>query len=208
MFHGQIATFWRLSFFNSKYLLAPSKAGLISNRVPTSPASTAGGGDSPSYSGFFHCLAAFDDRSSPCLTQASVYRARNPFFHGSFIPCNFGSFHATTCQLVYFNSETLSSSFHVKVHRYYILNTTKSPFCSIKLITLCSISWIPFVYLLEHPSTPTSGTLPTEQQHNRYFVSTPFISSTHHCLSLLIAFNTLFYLDSLCFSYSVDTIHL
>ena len=66
------------------------------------------------------------------------------------------------------------------------------PLYSIKLITLCSISWIPFVYLLEHPSTPTSGTLPTKQQHNRYFVSTPFISSTHHCLSLLIAFNTLF----------------
>ena len=120
--------------------------------------------------------------------------------HGSFIPCNFGSFRATTCLLVYFNLETLSSSFRVQVHRYYILNTTKSPFCSIKLITLCSISWIPFVYLLEDPSTPTSGTLPTEQQHNRYFVSTPFISSTHHCLSLLIAFNTLFYLDFLCFS--------
>ena len=66
------------------------------------------------------------------------------------------------------------------------------PLYSIKLITFCSISWIPFVYLLEHPSTPASGTLPTEQQHNRYFVSTPFISSTHHCLSLLIAFNTLF----------------
>ena len=121
-------------------------------------------------------------------------------FHGSFIPCNFGSFCATTCLLVYFNSETLSSSFHVQVHRYYILNTTKSPFFSIKLITLCSISWIPCVYLLEDPSTPTSRTLPTEQQHNRYFVSTPFISSTHHCISLLIAFNTLFYLDFLCFS--------
>ena len=121
-------------------------------------------------------------------------------FHGSFIPCIFGSFRATTCLLVYFNFETPSSSFHVQVQRYYIPNTTKSPFCSILLITLCSISWIPFVYLLEDPSTPTSGTLPTEQQHNRYSVSTPLISSTHHCLSLLIASNTLFYLDFLCFS--------
>ena len=71
--------FGAFSFFNSKYLLALLKAGLISNPVPTSPASTAGGGDSPSYSGFFHCLAVFDDRSSPCLTQAAVYCARNPF---------------------------------------------------------------------------------------------------------------------------------
>ena len=72
--HGQRATFWRLSFFNSKYLLAPSGAGLIFTPVPASPASTAGGGGSPSYSGFFHCLAVFDNRSSPCLTQAAVYR--------------------------------------------------------------------------------------------------------------------------------------
>ena len=48
------------------------------------------------------------------------------------------------------------------------------------------------VYLLEHPLTPASGILPTKQQHNRYFVNTPFILSTHQCLSLLIAFNTLF----------------
>ena len=74
----------------------------------------------------------------------------------------------------------------------YILYTAKFSFYSTRLITLCSISWIPFVYLLEHPSTPASGSLPTEQQYNRYFVSIPFISSTHHCLSLLIAFNTLF----------------
>ena len=44
-------TFWRLSFFNSKYLLAPSGAGLISNLAPTNPKSTVGGGDLPSYSG-------------------------------------------------------------------------------------------------------------------------------------------------------------
>ena len=76
LFHGQRATFWRLSFFNSKYLLAPLGVGLIFTPVPASPASTAGGGGSPSYSGFFHCLAVFDDRSSLCLTQAAVYRVR------------------------------------------------------------------------------------------------------------------------------------
>ena len=46
--------------------------------------------------------------------------------------------------------------------------------------------------LLDHPSTPASGTLPTEQQYNGYFINTLFILSTRRCLSLLIAFNTLF----------------
>ena len=63
--------FWCLSFINSKYLLAPSGAGLIFTPVPASPASTARGGGSPSYSGFFHCLAVFDDRSSPVLNPSS-----------------------------------------------------------------------------------------------------------------------------------------
>ena len=74
--HKQRITFWHLSFFNSKYLLAPSGAGFIFTPVPASPASTAGGGGSPNYSGFFHCLAVFDDRSSPCSTQAAVYHVR------------------------------------------------------------------------------------------------------------------------------------
>ena len=73
LFHGQRVTFWRPSFFNSKYLLAPSGAGLIFIPVPASPASTARGGDSPSYSGFFHCLAVFDDRSSLFSTRAVYY---------------------------------------------------------------------------------------------------------------------------------------
>ena len=97
-----------------------------------------------------------------------------------FIPCNL---------LVQSNLLHISTQ---KVHRYYILNTTIFSFYSIRLITPCSISWIPFVYLLEHPSTSASGILPTEQQYNGHFVNTLFISSTHHCLSLLIAFNTLF----------------
>ena len=51
--------------------MAPTGAGLIFISVPTSPASTAGGGDSPSYSGFFHCLAVFDDQSSPYFNPNS-----------------------------------------------------------------------------------------------------------------------------------------
>ena len=129
-------------------------------------------------------------------------------FHGSLIPCGFGSFRATTCLLVYFNFEILLSSVHAQAHKYSILNITKFPFYSIRLITPCSISWIPFVYLLEHPSTPASGMLPTEQQYNGYFVNTLFISSTHHCLSLLIAFNTLFLSRLPLFFQSVDKIHL
>ena len=201
-------TFWHLSFFNSKYLLALSKVGLISNPAPANSTSTVGGGDSPSYSGFFHCLAVFDDRSSPCCNPGSLLLCTESFSTGPLSRVAFGSFRATTCLLVYFNLETLSSSFHAQVHRYSILNTTKSPFYSIRLITLCSISWILFVYLLEHPSTPAGGTLPTEQQYNGHFVSAPFISSTHHCLSLLIAFNTLFLSRLPLFSPVVDVIHL
>ena len=69
--HGQKVTFWRPSFFNVRYLVAPTGAGLIFISVPASPASTAGGGDSPSYSGFFHCLAVFDDQGSPCFNPNS-----------------------------------------------------------------------------------------------------------------------------------------
>ena len=97
LLNGLEETFWRLSFPPGKHLPAPSGAGLIFTPVPASPASTAGGGDSPSYSGFFHCLAVFDDRSSPCLTQAAVYCSVYGIpSHGSFIPCCFGSSRATT----------------------------------------------------------------------------------------------------------------
>ena len=82
LFYGQKVAFWRLSFFNSKYLLAPSKAGLILNPIPASPASTVGGGDSPSYSGFFHCLAVFDDQSSTCLNPGSLLLGTKSFSTG------------------------------------------------------------------------------------------------------------------------------
>ena len=48
LFHSKKVTFWYLSFFNSKYLLAPSKAGLVFNPTPANLTSTVGGGDSPS----------------------------------------------------------------------------------------------------------------------------------------------------------------
>ena len=71
LFHSKKVTFWYLSFFNSKYLVALPKAGLIFNPVPAIPTSTAGGGGSPSYSGFFHRLAVFDDQSSPYFSPNS-----------------------------------------------------------------------------------------------------------------------------------------
>ena len=130
----------------------------------------------------------------PCvLTQAVYYcicglnnLSTGLLYHAAFSPTR-----VSTCLPVHRlrNSLKLISCLSPQI---FCTKHNQIPLYSIKLITLCSISWIPFVYLLEHPSSPTSGTLPTEQQHNRYFISTPFISSTHHCLSLLIAFNTLF----------------
>ena len=52
-------------------LVAPTGAGLIFISVPASPASTDRGRDSPSYSGFFHCLAVSDDQRSPCFSPNS-----------------------------------------------------------------------------------------------------------------------------------------
>ena len=199
-------TFWCLSFFNNKHLVAPSGAGLIFIPVPASPASTAGGGDSPSYRGFFHCLAVFDNQSSPYFSSDSLLLCTG-FFSTGILSCvalvhpmqPFSSTYMVNCS---------PALFHVQVHRYYILNTTKFSFYSVRLITPCSISWIPFICLLEHPSTPASGTLPTEQQYNGHLVNTLFILSTHHCLSLLIAFNTLFLSGLPLFSPVVDVIHL
>ena len=99
LLHEQRVTFWRLSFCNIRYLVAPSRAGLIFIPVPASPASTAGGGDSPSYSGFFHCLAVFDDQSSSCFNPNScvlqnVWNSSPRVFYPMvvwFIPCNFYS---------------------------------------------------------------------------------------------------------------------
>ena len=64
-------TSWRPSFFNVGYSVALTGAGLIFISAPASPASTDRGGDSPSYSGFFHCLAVSDDQSSPCFSPNS-----------------------------------------------------------------------------------------------------------------------------------------
>ena len=114
LFHRQRVTFWRPSFFNSKYLLAPLGAGLIFIPVPASAASTSRGGDSPSYSGFFHCLAVFDDRSSLCSSPGSLLLCTESFSTSpsscvalihSMQPFNLTC--ATTCLLVYSNLEAL-----------------------------------------------------------------------------------------------------
>ena len=89
--HEQRITFWGFSFFNNKHLVALSGARLIFIPVPTSPASTAGGRDSPSYSGFFHCLAVFDDQGSPYFSPDSLLPHTESFSTGIFIPCGFGS---------------------------------------------------------------------------------------------------------------------
>ena len=142
------------------------------------------------------------------LTQAACYCARNPFPRVLYpVLLLVHSVRLPVC-LYILTLETVSSSSHTQVHRYSILNITKSPFLDKINYPYVPFLGSPFVYLLEHPSTPTSGTLPTKQQHNRYFVSTPFISSTHHCLSLLIAFNTLFLSRFSLFSPVVDVIHL
>ena len=130
--------FWHLYFFHSKYLLAPLKAGLISNPVPASPASTAGGGDSPSYSGFFHCLAVFDDRSSPCSTQAAVYHVRVFYPVLLLVHLVQPSF---ACVL---DLETFLDLFHAQVHICSILNMTKSPSLDKINYPGVFISWIPF----------------------------------------------------------------
>ena len=62
--------------------MALTGAGLICLSVPASPASTDVGGDSPNYSGFFHCLAVFDDQHSRVLTRVGPW----------FIPCNLYSY--------------------------------------------------------------------------------------------------------------------
>ena len=96
LFHGKKVTFWCLSFFNSKYLVALSKAGLVFNPAPANSTSTVGGGDSPSYSGFFHCLVVFDTEVPRALAQTAVhYRMYRMPLHGSLIPCCFGSSRVT-----------------------------------------------------------------------------------------------------------------
>ena len=130
-------TFWHLSFLHSKYSLALSGAGLSFNPTPANPGNTAGGGDSPSYSGFFHCLAIFDDRSSSCFSPGSLLlcTGSNLPFHGSLVPCSFSLSLVTTCLPVHRlrNSQGLftCSSTHV----CSLLNTTK-PLHSLRLITL------------------------------------------------------------------------
>ena len=137
------------------------------------------------------------------LAQIVYYCIRGPnnLSTGFLVPCSFSSSRVTTCLPVHQlrNSLRLISCSCLSI---YILHAKHDQTPSLNKINYPYVLFIgsSFVYLLEHPSTPASGTLPTEQQYNGCFVNTSFILSTHHCLSLLIAFNTLFLSRLLCFS--------
>ena len=170
---------------------------------PPRPGNTVGGGDSPSYSGFFHCLAVSDDRSSSYFSPNSLLLCTGlklPF-HGPLVPCSSSSSCVTTCLPVHQLRNSLGP-ISCSCLSIYIPHAKHDQTPSLNKINYPYVLFIgsSFVYLLEHPSTPASGTLPTEQQYNGCFVNTSFILSTHHCLSLLIAFNTLFLSRLLCFS--------
>ena len=144
------------------------------------------------------------------LTRAVYYHVRgsNDLSTG-LLPRAVFSLNLYDCPLAFIPTQgSLKNLFHARVHTYPRLGTTKFPLVNKINYPYVLFLGSSFVYLLEHPLTPASGTLPTEQQHNGYFVSTPFILSTPHCLSLLIAFNTLFLSRFPLFFPSVDTEHL
>ena len=191
-------TFWRPSFFNIGYSVALTGAGLIFISAPASPASTAGGGDSPSYSGFSHCLAVSDDQRSPCFSPNScvLQNARNASPWVFYPVLVFGSSRAT-CILSYMTIRFANKLILKSILCSIVFSTRLNSFSKINCLSFYFLD--PLVYLLEHPSSPASGMLPTGLQYNGYFINTLFIMSTHHCLSLLIAFNTLFLSELLCF---------
>ena len=96
-------TFWRLSFIHSKYLLALSGVELNSNPAPANPGSTAGGGDSPSYSGFSTVWQSLTTGVPRALTRAVYYHVRGPnnFSTGLLSRAAFSLTRMTVCLLVY-----------------------------------------------------------------------------------------------------------
>ena len=140
-------TFWYLSFFNSKYLVALSGAGLISNTASADSTSTVGGGDSPSYSGFFHCLAVSDDQSSPCFSPNScvLQNVRNASPRVFYPVLIFGSSRAT-CILSYMTIRFANKLILKSILCSIVFSTRLNSFP--RLIACRSISWIPlFIYL-------------------------------------------------------------
>ena len=96
LFHGKKVTFWCLSFFNSKFLLALSKAGLVFNPAPANPTSTVGGRTHPVTVGFSTVWSSLTTQVPRALTQTAVHcRMYGMPPHGSFIPCCFGSSRVT-----------------------------------------------------------------------------------------------------------------
>ena len=130
--------------------MALTGAGLILISVPASPASTAGGRDSPSYSGFFHCLAVFDDQRSPYFSPDSLLLCTGSFSTG--ILSRVAWVHPVQPFLVQLTWLTVRRTcFMFKSIDIIFKNTTKFSFYSVRLITPCCISWIPLsVYLSIH----------------------------------------------------------
>ena len=141
-------TFWRPSFFNIGYSVALTGVGLIFISAPASPASTAGGGDSPSYSGFFHCLAVSDDQSSPCFSPNScvLQNVRNASPRVFYPVLIFGSSRAH-CILSYMTIRFANKLILKSILCSIVFSTRLNPFFP-RLIACRSISWIPlFIYL-------------------------------------------------------------
>ena len=96
LFHSKKVTFWCLSFFNSKYLLALSKAGLVFNPAPANLQVQLEAGTHPVTVGFSTVWSSLTTEVPRALTQTAVHcRMYKMPPHGSFIPCCFGSSHVT-----------------------------------------------------------------------------------------------------------------
>ena len=96
LLHGQRVTFWRLSFFNIRYLMALSGWGLsLSLFLPVHQIQLEAVTHSVTV-GFSTVWPSLTTKVPRVLTQAAVYRRmyRIPS-HGSFIPWWFGSSRAT-----------------------------------------------------------------------------------------------------------------
>ena len=90
LFHGKKVTFWCLSFFNSKYLVALSRAGLVFNPALPIFQVQLEVGTHPVTVGFSTVWPSLTTEVPRALAQAIVHcRIYEMPLHGSFIPCCF-----------------------------------------------------------------------------------------------------------------------
>ena len=148
--------------------------------------------------GFSTVWLSLTTRVPRVLAQTAVFcRMYEMPLHGSFYPVLIFGLSRATCILSYMTirlaNKLILKSFLCSI----VFSTRLNSFSKINCLSFYFLD--PLVYLLEHPLSPASGMLPTGLQYNGYFINTLFITSTHHCLSLLIAFNTLFLSRLLCF---------